>query len=389
MKTLLKSNTISTGLAMFSMFFGAGNVVFPLAVGQYAQDQNFYAVLGLLITAVAAPFIGLIAMTLFDGSYKHFFERIGKVPGFLLALFIMGLIGPFGSMPRIVALAYSTTKIFIPHITLIAFSLVSCVIIFLMSFKRSRILDILGYVLTPLLLTTLIIIVINGIVSSPAAVPTEDSRLSIFVFALQEGYKMMDLMGAFFFSSIVILCLKKELHPHDQKDMKKLIVMTLKASCIGATLLGIIYIGFSYVASFNSELLSNVPQSEMIAVLSIEFLGPYGGIVAGAAVALACLTTAIALAAVCAEFIHEDISQYKIGYKLALALTIGVTFFMSTLEFEGIMNFLTPILSICYPALIVLSLANIMHKLYEFKWVKTPVFIVFMISLINYFIYSS
>jgi LIVCS family branched-chain amino acid:cation transporter len=67
------SSTIATGFAMFSMFFGAGNVVFPLAIGQYAKNQNLFAILGLLITAVGVPFLGLIAMTLYNGNYKAFF----------------------------------------------------------------------------------------------------------------------------------------------------------------------------------------------------------------------------------------------------------------------------------------------------------------------------
>src|ERR1700730_16757905 len=108
-----KSNTLATGLAMFSMFFGAGNIVFPLALGQIAQDKNFYAILGMLITAVGVPFLGLIAMTLFDGDYKRFFGRIGKVPGFIVAACIMGLIGPFGAIPRCIALSYSTAKMFL------------------------------------------------------------------------------------------------------------------------------------------------------------------------------------------------------------------------------------------------------------------------------------
>ena len=94
-----KTNIIAIGFAMFSMFFGAGNVVFPLALGQYAQDHNFYAILGLLITAVGVPFAGLMAMTLYNGDYKKFFERIGPLPGFAVAAIIMGLIRPSVRFP--------------------------------------------------------------------------------------------------------------------------------------------------------------------------------------------------------------------------------------------------------------------------------------------------
>src|SRR5665647_1655937 len=98
-----KSPIIATGLAMFSMFFGAGNVVFPLALGQIAQDKNFFAILGMLVTAVGVPFAGLIAMTLFNGDYRKFFARMGAVPGFIVVAIIMGLIGPFGAIPRCIA----------------------------------------------------------------------------------------------------------------------------------------------------------------------------------------------------------------------------------------------------------------------------------------------
>src|SRR5688572_6620310 len=122
MQNSARSNTIATGLAMFSMFFGAGNVVFPLAIGQYAQDKNIFAIIGLLITAVGVPFLGLISMTLFDGDYRRFFARMGKIPGFLSALVIMGLIGPFGALPRCIALSYSTVSTYIPGVSLSLFS---------------------------------------------------------------------------------------------------------------------------------------------------------------------------------------------------------------------------------------------------------------------------
>lgn len=377
---------MSTGLAMFSMFFGAGNVVYPLDMGQFAKEHNFFAVIGFLITAVGVPFLGLMSMTLFDGNYHKFFERIGKIPGFIIALAIMGLIGPFGAMPRVIALAHSTSKIFFPDLSLFYFSLVSCILIFLLTYKRQRILDILGYVLTPLLLLSLMILIVKGIVFGNGPPASTLSELNTFLHGLQLGYNTMDLMGAFFFSSVVILCLKQELHPEGQKDYRRLITMTLKASCIGATLLGLIYIGSSYVAAYNSDILKAVPPDEILATLALQILGPYAGIVAISTVALACLTTAIALAAVFAEFLHEDIVMEKVGYPSCLLLTLAATFFMSNLNFSGIMNFLSPILIVCYPALIVLSAINLMYKLYGFKPVMVPVGIVFLVSLIVYWI---
>lgn len=367
---------------MFSMFFGAGNVVFPLAAGQYAQDKNIYAILGLLITAVGVPFLGLLSMTLFDGDYRKFFSKIGTWPGFLIALCIMGLIGPLGAMPRVIALSFSTFNLFFPGVSLPVFSILSCVIIYLLTYKRSRILDILGYFLTPVLLGSLVTLIFMALFSSQSAPAAEDNAFSIFFHGLYQGYYTMDLMGAFFFSSVVILCLKEELHSSD----KNLIIMTLKAAFIGAILLAAVYIGFSFAAAKYSDYLSKIPQDEMLGALALKMLGPTGGIVAVIAVTLACLTTAIALAAVFAEFMHKDITLSKLSYNSCLLISLVVTFLLSTLHFGGIMEFLGPILIICYPALIVLSFVNLLNKLWGFQHIKTPVAVTFVLTLMSYFI---
>lgn len=381
-----KSNTLSTGLAMFSMFFGAGNVVFPLAIGQESQNQTIFAVLGLLITAVGVPFMGLIAMTLFDGNYKHFFDRIGKVPGFLVSLFIMGLIGPLGALPRCIALSFSTLQLYFPEMTASTFSIVACLIIFAFTYKKNSILDILGYVLTPILLLSLGFIIIKGLLVSPTMPITDLAQVDTFVRGLKDGYQTMDLIGAFFFSSVILSCLKTDSEHANQKNHKEIIKMTLKASVIGAFLLSLVYIGFSFVAAFHSESLVGINQDQLIGMIAIHVLGSYAGVAACIAVALACLTTAIALAAVFAEFIHNDISANKIGYIPALIGTLIVTYFISTLNFMGIAKILFPILQICYPALIALSLLNIAFKLYHFKPVKIPVLIIFTVSLIGFFL---
>lgn len=385
MKALLQSKTVSTGLAMFAMFFGAGNVVFPLALGMHAQDKSFYAILGLIFSAIAVPFSGLIAMILFNGDYHKFFGRIGKIPGFLVALFIMCLIGPFGAIPRCIALSYSTMMMFTPEVPLYIFSIASCALIFLFTIRPSSILELLGVVLTPFLLLTLVIIIGKGVFvgGTPPHNPTEG--VNVLLEGLKEGYHTMDLLGAFFFSTVVISCLQKDLHPHDKEDYKKITILSLKASAIGAFLLGAIYVGFCYVASLQSESLIGVPKDQLLGTLALQMLGPYAGIVTSAAVALACLTTAIALASVFAEFLHQDIFKDKIRYPACLVITLVGTFFLSILNFQGIVAVLAPILSVCYPALIVLSILNLFYKLYNFQPVKIPVFTVFALSLFEFF----
>jgi LIVCS family branched-chain amino acid:cation transporter len=382
MNTKSSSNTLITGLAMFSMFFGAGNVVFPLMLGQYAKDQNFWAMMGLVITAVGVPFLGLITMTLFDGDYKQFFNRIGKWPGFLVSAAILLLIGPFGGMPRCIALSHSTLKLYLPNVSLPVFSAIACVIIYFLTYKRTKILDVLGRFLTPALLVSLALIIAGGFWYGPSAPISDKSSISVFLTGLTEGYQTMDLLGAFFFSSVVLACLRDDVNPADKKDYKRIIKIMLKASCIGATLLALTYFGFSYISSFYSEMLTGVPGDEIAGKLAHYILGPYAGIIACLAVSLSCLTTAIALGAVAAEFLHIDLSNNRISYNTSLIATLIITFFVSTLHFTGIKMILGPILQVCYPALIALSIMNIAYKLYGVETVKWPFFTVFVLGLI-------
>ena len=132
----------------------------------------------------------------------------------------------------------------------------------------------------------------------------------------------------------------------------------IKASLIGGLLLAAVYIGFSYVAAFHASNLPIKSDDQLLSILAIKVAGPYAGYVACATIALACLTTAIALSAVFADFVQKEIFSYKIPYEKVLAATLLVAFFVSTFEFTAISAFLAPILKICYPGLIALTVFN-------------------------------
>lgn len=384
MKKFWNLETFSTGLAMFAMFFGAGNVIFPLGIGQYAGDQNMIATLGLLITAVLMPFAGVFAMILFDGSYHQFFDRIGKIPGFILAFIIITLLGPLGSSPRCIALTYSTLKSSFPGLSPILFSAFACVVIYLLTMQKKRILGILGYVLTPLLIISLASIVLIGFWTPADIQPNEASSLTMFLHGLKEGYNTMDLLAAFFFSSTILAILKSN-QIENQESGKGYIQLALRASVIGATLLALVYLGFSSISAFHSNGLELIHTDELLTAITMKIAGPYANLLVCMTVTLACLTTAIALISVFTDFVQKEVFLEKISYKVTLAGSLLITFAISTLQFTGISAFLGPILQICYPGLIVLTLLNIAYKLTGFKPIKTPVFLTFTSAAIVYY----
>jgi len=376
----LKSTSLSTGLAMFSMFFGAGNITFPLIIGQTVEGGLIWALLGLVLTAILIPFSGLLSISLYEGDYESFFSRIGKGPGLFVIILLLAMIGPFGGIPRCITLTYSTLKVYFTGMHLLTFSLISCLIVFLCSWKKNRILDLIGYVLSPILLLFLVVIIIKGVFFSNSD-PVGSSHVAHpFFYGLREGYNTMDLLAAFFFSSLVYNKLKEQ-----QGERKSVLVPVFKASLIGAGLLSMIYIGFSYVAAHHSIALDSTGADQLLGRIGQIVLGQHAGLVVCMSIALTCLTTAIALTVVCSEFFQRRITKGRLSYEWSLVTVLVVTVLVSTLEFTGIVKLLAPVLEVVYPSMLVLCVMNVFHKLLNYQPVKVPVFVT--LSLVLYFQY--
>ena len=371
-----KSLILSTGLAMFSMFFGSGNLVFPLVVGQMSNGHFTLASIGILLTGVLVPFLGILVMLLFNGSSKEFFGRLGKPAIFWFPMIALSLMGPFGVLARCITVAHGAFKLVVPDISLWIFSILSCAVIFLLTIRKNRIVPLLGSILTPILLLSLAAIAFFGIQSAefPQAAPNFGwSSLKIGVI---QGYQTMDLLAAFFFSAFVIKHLKDR-----QADETHTLSVFFKSSLIGASLLSVVYVVLVLLGAIYAPQLARVAPQEMLAYVAQASLGPLAAPVVCCAVVLACLTTAIVLASLFAEFLKKEVTKDKINLSTALITTLGIAFLTSTLEFSGIARILGPILEAIYPALIVLTVLGIFHKLWGWKTVRLPFAIAFLAKI--------
>jgi len=201
--------------------------------------------LGLILTAVIMPIAGVIAMILFDGNYRQFFGRVGRIPGFLLALTTIKLLKPLGSTPRCIALAYRTLNSLFYSLSLPLLSAISCITIFLFTLRKKYILNIYGCELTPLLLLSLVLIIFMELLNGPPATSVDASNINMFFHGLNEGYNTMDLLAAFFISSTIIAILKDNAPSINEKLKTCYLNTAYQASIIAAILLATIYLGFN------------------------------------------------------------------------------------------------------------------------------------------------
>lgn len=382
------SHLFTTGLALFSMFFGAGNLIFPLLIGQSTGENVWFAILGLGLTAVVIPFLGLAAMMLFQSDYHLFFGRLGRIPGILLLLLLQLILGPFGVIPRLITLMHATAEPYLSGMPLLLFSIVISMIIFGCSFKRLRLISFLGAYLTPILLVSLAALVFFGLRDGSALAPTSVSASTSFLQGLFGGYNTMDLIAAFLFSTLVLPHFQKNTELEQPREQKRLLLKKMfLSSAIAASLLFCTYVGLCLVSAHHAQSLGMTYAPEKIlAAIAMKVLGNIGGSLATIAVITACITTAITLVSIFADYMQKDLCKNKISNTTSLLLTLGITTFVANLGFGGIAKFLGPLLQIVYPGLILLTLLNLLHSLYGYKIVKLPVFLAFALSAIIYFI---
>jgi LIVCS family branched-chain amino acid:cation transporter len=379
MKT--KALILSTGLAMFSMFFGSGNLVFPLLVGQMSDGHYFMASIGILLTGVLVPFLGILVMLLFNGDSSAFFSRIGKPATFWFPLIALSLMGPFGVLARCITVAHGAWRLLLPETPLWVFSIIGCVLIYFLTIRQNKILPVLGSILTPVLLASLAAIALIGLTTQELPTATSGSAWLSMKNGFFQGYQTMDLLAAFFFSVFVIKHLQE--HKAISSNPAASLPVFMKASFIGAGLLSSIYFVLVLLGSMYAPYLANVPPQEMLGHIAELALGSYAAPVVCVAVILACLTTAIVLASLFSDFLRKEVCRERLPSHWSLLITLAIAFVVSTLKFSGIMAFIAPILEFTYPALIVLTCINILHKLWGLKIVRTPIAIAVLLKFFS------
>jgi len=360
----------STGFALFSMFFGSGNLVFPISVGQQSDGHYLLASLGILMTGVIVPFFGVFGMILYRGDIKSFFSCFGSKGTFWFSFLALALMGPFGVLARCLTVAHGAFQLLFPSISLPITSAVLCLIIYTLAVKKNKIVPILGTILTPLLLVSIFTIAICGLKHTSFAPPVGASGWPALKNGFLQGYQTMDLLAAFFFSTFVINHLTRTVAK--TSDGSSPIGLFFKASLIGAGLLSVVYLCLVALGWTYASALVDVPPQELLGRIAVEALGSLAAPCVSIVVILACLTTSIVLASLFAEFLRKEIAYEKIKPNLALGITLLISFVVSTFEFSGIAKFLGPILETVYPALIVLTFVNIAHKQWGFRATHWP-----------------
>jgi LIVCS family branched-chain amino acid:cation transporter len=370
---------IYTGLALFAMFFGAGNIIFPLYLGANCGSHILSSLLGFLFTGVGVPFLGLLAISLYHGDYFAFFERLGKIPALMMITLLVIALGPIGAMPRTETTTFNTLLPYLPGVLKenAVFSVFYCGLALMLSYRETKIVEILGFFLSPIKIVAFSSLVLIGLLFTETPVFSDITAKNAFKEAMSYGYITMDLLAGILFCTMAFrsIQLATQKEPHLNPT-----ALTLKACMLGAFIISVVYAGFMLVAYNHVDTLRGLGAEKTIGAISHVVLGKFGGIFVCIAVSFACFATMLALGQACSQCLYQDILKCRVPKHICITFVFFATYLMSILGFTGVSEVIAPIVHIIYPALIVHCILSILHKWKGVKMIKLPVFFTILAS---------
>lgn len=364
MKHSLK-DILVIGFALFSMFFGAGNVIFPPYLGLSCGRQWFLGFACYYLADIGLALLALFAI-LRVGSPEGITRRIGKVPATLLMSAIVLCIGPMLAIPRTAATTYemSLTPL-VSGFSSALFSALFFLVILLLCLRESAVVDIVGKILTPVLLIGLLVLIVCGVANPIGPVPNRVLVENVPVTGIEAGYQTMDVLAAMVFG-IIVLKSARDKGYHDSGSQSRVVA---GAGIVAGSALLVVYLGLTYLGVTTSRFFDlSVPRTFLVISIVRNLMGSAGIILFAVIVALACITTAVALVSSAAAY-FSNLSGGKLRYTWLVAAICVFSAIVSNMGLDQIVSIASPILSVIYPPTLVLIFLSFFDKRISSDWV--------------------
>lgn len=349
-------DVLVVGFALFAMFFGAGNLIFPPYLGVLAGDKWPMAMAGFLITGIGLTLLGIVSIAISGTSINDMADKVHPKFGAVLGSVIMIIIGPLFAIPRTAATTFEiAVQPIIPGSSNLVFILIFFAITLYFAIKPASVVDNIGKILTPVLLFVLLLIIGKGIINPIGQVAALSEPVG-FSRGFSEGYQTMDTLGSVILASIII----ESIIAKGYTDKKTRVSMTIKAGMIAAIGLSVVYIGLMYLgAGMSSTFDGTVERTTLIMAITQGVLGGFGKYALGITVGLACLTTSIGLTSAAGDF-FSNLTNGKLSYRLIAIVTVVVSALIASMGVQKIVAFSVPILCLVYPVVIVLIVMTVL-----------------------------
>lgn len=356
MKKLSNKAQLLVGVALFSMFFGAGNLIFPPFLGLTAGTNTLPAFLGLALSAIGLPILGVIAVAR-TGGLQNLAGRAGKPFAVIFTMIIYLSIGPFLAIPRNCGTSFEMAlPLFADEATgtmQLIYSLLFFSLALFLALRPTRLVDVLGKRTAPTLLlliaTLSVAALVKGLSSpgTPGGIYVHAPAANGFVY----GYQTMDALAALIFGIILTV----NIQSRGISEKADILSVTKKAGVIAALLFIIVYGALTALGAYSGTTQA-ANGAQVLTDVAGRLFGSIGQAIVAAIFFIACLNTCISLICCCAEYFHRLMP--RVSYSVWASVFAAVSALLANAGLSTILKFSVPALGMVYPiAILLIALA--------------------------------
>ena len=357
------------GLMLFSFFFGAGNLIFPPALGQMAGENLPAAIFGFCISGVGLPLLGILAMAILNGDDPNelaspMSPAFGKAITILCAL----TIGPFFAIPRTAAVSFDTgILLLLPEgyetMGLALYSLFFFALTYFLSVNPSKIVDNIGKIMSPLLLICLGILIFCVITNPMGDFQPAKSvyKNAPFFKGFQEGYNTMDLLCTMLYGAATL----KAIESQGVTEQKQLTKVCIYAGIIAAICLALIYGALAYAGASSTALFGIVANGgQLLNMISVHYMGFPGQVVLALIIFFACITTSIGLTTSISSYFNQ-LTGGRVLYQRFCVYICMFSLVVANFGLNNIIKFSIPVICMLYPIVIAIVILNVGQSIFK------------------------
>ena len=361
------TDIIICGFALFAIFFGAGNLIFPPYLGVISGNNWSIANIAFLLSDPLLPILGVIVTALLGGQATDLGKRVSKHFSIIIGAISIILIGPLFAVPRTGA---TTHEIFVQSFVPTAPQWITSLIFFgltlYIAIHSHTVIDAIGKYLTPILLVILLLVFIAAVIQPNSGFQTTTSA-GLFSQSFKEGYQTMDALGASLMAGVVI----SDLTRRGYTEKKEQHQMMFGVGIVSFILLALVYSSLTYAGATVSTVYDSTVQRPALLIGLIEqLLGSFGKVAMGIAVSFACLTTSVGLITTCGHY-FSTLTNGKLEYKKIVVVSVVLSFLLSLLGVDALLQLAVPVLSAIYPMVIALIFLSIFDRYIVYNWTYT------------------
>ena len=365
------------GFALFSMFFGAGNLILPPFLGVQSGENWSLVTFGFFVTAVFIPIIGIIAHARLQGTMYDFGKKVSPIFSFVYCLIVYAISITLPA-PRTASVTHEMAIAPFFGTSSLVTSTIYFALVFVFVMNRSKILNVIGKFLTPLIIIILLAVIFIGITTSPESINPSTFKTP-FVNGLLEGYQTFDAIGAIVVGGVLVISMNFK--KGTSFEIKKEVIA--KAGIVAGIGLLTIYTGLIYSGViFGDSFAENATRTEILTSLSTQTLGNIGTTFLSVLVALACFTTGVGIVTGTSDYFKGLFNNSQKAYTITAIIGCVLGVLIGQFDVHYIIDIALPALMFIYPITIILILLNVLPEKFASPSVfKAVVGVTFLFSI--------